>query len=72
MNLLVLIVALVALSLIIATAAARLNAHRNTVLNRVGRAEELLGHPLGERRLAVALALELTSRLGARALPRSG
>jgi DNA-binding PucR family transcriptional regulator len=52
-------------------AAERLNAHRNTVLNRVGRAEELLGHPIGERRLAVALALELTSRLGARALPRS-
>jgi DNA-binding PucR family transcriptional regulator len=52
-------------------AAERLNTHRNTVLNRVGRAEELLGHPVGERRLAVALALELTSRLGARALARS-
>jgi len=27
---------------------------------------------VGKSRLAVALALELTSRLGARALPRSG
>jgi DNA-binding PucR family transcriptional regulator len=45
-------------------AAERLHTHRNTVLNRVQRAEELLGHPIGERRLAVALALELTNRLG--------
>jgi DNA-binding PucR family transcriptional regulator len=40
-------------------AAKRLHLHRNTVLYRVGRAEELLGHPLAERRLAVMLALEL-------------
>jgi DNA-binding PucR family transcriptional regulator len=51
-------------------AAARLNTHRNTVLARVARAEELLGHGVGERRLALALALELASRLGRRALGR--
>ncbi len=44
--------------------AARLHTHRNTVLQRVARATELLGHPPGERRLAVALALELRRRLG--------
>ena len=46
----------------------RLHAHRNTVLHRVSRAEELLGHPVGERRLGLALALELAHRLGPRAL----
>jgi DNA-binding PucR family transcriptional regulator len=51
--------------------ARRLNTHRNTVLHRVARAEELLGHPIGDRRLAVALALELTARLGSRALGRA-
>jgi DNA-binding PucR family transcriptional regulator len=51
--------------------AARLNTHRNTVLHRVARAEELLGHPIGDRRLAVALALELGARLGSRALGRA-
>ncbi len=50
-------------------AAARLNTHRNTVLARVARAEEILGHPVGERRLALALALELTARLGAGTRP---
>jgi DNA-binding PucR family transcriptional regulator len=50
--------------------AERLNTHRNTVLHRVARAEELLGHPIADRRLAVALALELTARLGSRALAR--
>jgi DNA-binding PucR family transcriptional regulator len=45
-------------------AAARLDIHRNTVLKRVARATELLGHPLRERRLAVELALELSRRLG--------
>jgi DNA-binding PucR family transcriptional regulator len=49
-------------------AAARLYTHRNTVLQRVGRATELLGHPPGERRLALALALELSHRLGPRDL----
>ena len=51
--------------------AERLNTHRNTVLHRVARAEELLGHPIGDRRLAVALALELAARLGSRALGRA-
>lgn len=45
-------------------AAARLHTHRNTVLQRVARATELLGHAPGERRLAVELALELRRRLG--------
>jgi DNA-binding PucR family transcriptional regulator len=49
-------------------AAARLNTHRNTVLHRVARAEELLGHAIADRRLAIALALELVSRIGTRAL----
>lgn len=43
-------------------AARRLHLHRNTVLYRIARAEELIGHPLGERRLAVMLALELARR----------
>lgn len=51
-------------------AAKRLNTHRNTVLHRVARAEELLGHPIADRRLAIALALELAGRLGPRALGR--
>ena len=51
--------------------AERLNTHRNTVLHRVARAEELLGHPISDRRLAVALALELAARLGSRALGRA-
>jgi DNA-binding PucR family transcriptional regulator len=52
-------------------AARRLNTHRNTVLARVARAEDLLGHGVGERRLALALALELAARLGASALARA-
>ena len=44
-------------------AAARLHTHRNTVLQRVARATELLGYRPGERRLALALALELRRRL---------
>ncbi len=44
--------------------AQRLHLHRNTVLSRIAKAEELLGHPLSERRLALALALELVRRLG--------
>jgi DNA-binding PucR family transcriptional regulator len=46
-------------------AAARLHAHRNTVLQRVARATELLGYRPAERRLALELALELRRRLGA-------
>lgn len=49
-------------------AAQRLYAHRNTVLQRVARAEELLGHPIADRRLELALALELYHRLGGRTL----
>jgi DNA-binding PucR family transcriptional regulator len=45
-------------------AARRLHAHRNTVLQRVARASDLLGHRPGERRLELALALELAHRLG--------
>ncbi|MER5539568.1 PucR family transcriptional regulator [Streptomyces mirabilis] len=48
--------------------AERLHTHRNTVLQRVARAESLLGYRLAERRLAVSLALELLHRLGNRAL----
>lgn len=48
--------------------AERLHTHRNTVLQRVARAESLLGYGLTERRLAVSLALELLHRLGNRAL----
>ena len=44
-------------------AAARLHTHRNTVLQRVARATELLGYRPGERRLALELALELRRRL---------
>jgi DNA-binding PucR family transcriptional regulator len=54
-------------------AAARLHTHRNTILQRVARATELLGYPPGDKRLAVELALELRRHLGARAsteLPR--
>lgn len=52
-------------------AATRLLTHRNTVLQRVGRATELLGHPPGEHRLTLALALELAHHLGPRVLTRS-
>jgi DNA-binding PucR family transcriptional regulator len=51
--------------------AARMNLHRNTILQRVARAETLLGYPLRERRLAVTLALELVHRLGPHALTDS-
>jgi DNA-binding PucR family transcriptional regulator len=51
-------------------AAARLHMHRNTILQRVARANELLGRDIGERRLALALALELAHRLGPRVLVR--
>ena len=48
----------------VSRAAARLFMHRNTVQNRVARAEALLPRPIGSRPLAVALALELEHWLG--------
>jgi DNA-binding PucR family transcriptional regulator len=50
--------------------AERLHTHRNTVLQRVARATEILGRRPGERRLACELALELAHRLGPRVLTR--
>jgi DNA-binding PucR family transcriptional regulator len=47
-----------------ARAAERLNTHRNTVLHRIARAEATLGHPVGQRRLALAVALEASAQLG--------
>lgn len=52
-------------------AAVRLHTHRNTVLQRVARATELLGHRPGERRLAIELALELAFQIGPRVLTRA-
>ena len=51
--------------------AERLHTHRNTVLQRVARATELLGRHPGERRLALELALELAHRIGPRVLTRA-
>ncbi|MAU81980.1 MULTISPECIES: PucR family transcriptional regulator [Gordonia] len=51
------------------TTAERLHTHRNTILQRVGKATELLGHPPGERRLAVMTALDIVHFLGPRVLP---
>ncbi|HSV38167.1 MAG TPA: helix-turn-helix domain-containing protein, partial [Nocardioidaceae bacterium] len=46
--------------------AARLYTHRNTILKRIARTTELLGYePVGDRRLAVEVALELRRRLAA-------
>lgn len=49
-------------------AAQRLHTHRNTVLQRVARAQSLLGYRPGSRRLALELALELR-RTGVGAKP---
>ncbi|MGV9714055.1 PucR family transcriptional regulator [Gordonia sp. NPDC003424] len=43
-------------------AAARLFTHRNTVLQRLSRAESLMGQPIAPRRLQVFLALEIAHR----------
>ena len=48
------------------SAAKLLHTHRNTVLDRLRRAEEVLGHPLLEDRLGLELALTLAERLGLR------
>jgi DNA-binding PucR family transcriptional regulator len=50
--------------------AQRLNTHRNTILHRIARAEELLGRPVEEHRLELALALELAHWLGVRPATR--
>jgi DNA-binding PucR family transcriptional regulator len=42
--------------------------HRNTVLQRIARATELLGHPPGDRRLAVMTALEIAHFVGPKVL----
>jgi DNA-binding PucR family transcriptional regulator len=49
-------------------AAARLHTHKNTVLYRLQRAEEILGHPPEDDRLGLELALTLAERLGLRIL----
>jgi DNA-binding PucR family transcriptional regulator len=46
--------------------AERLFTHRNTILNRMGRAEELMPAPLHGRTVQVGLALEIVRWLGAR------
>jgi DNA-binding PucR family transcriptional regulator len=52
-------------------AATRLHTHRNTVLKRIARATELLGHHPGDRRLATELALELAHQIGPNVLTRT-
>lgn len=47
-------------------AAECLRMHKNTVRNRVQRAEQLLGRPLEEDRLGLELALTVVQRVGAR------
>ncbi len=47
-------------------AAERVHAHKNTVLYRLGRAQQILGRPLDERRGDLELALSAIQRLGAR------
>lgn len=45
-------------------AASRLNIHKNTVRYRIGQAEELIGHPLSERRTEIGVALRCFDRYG--------
>jgi hypothetical protein len=52
--------------------AERLTLHKNTVQYRVRKAEEGLGHPVGENRLDVELALLASQWLGATVLRRAG
>jgi DNA-binding PucR family transcriptional regulator len=49
-------------------AAERLHAHKNTVLYRLQRAQQILGHPLDDDRGELELALTAVERLGPRAL----
>ena len=48
--------------------AERLHTHRNTILQRIGKATELLGDTPGNHRLAVMLALDLAHYVGPRVL----
>lgn len=50
-------------------AAVSLGVHKNTVLYRLPQIEELLTHPLDERRLPLEMALEIVERLGDGVLP---
>ena len=50
-------------------AAERLHAHKNTVLYRLQRAQQILGRPLDEDRGDLELALAAVERLGARVRP---
>jgi DNA-binding PucR family transcriptional regulator len=50
-------------------AAECLKTHKNTVRNRVQRAEELVGRPLDEDRLGLELALTMALRMGAAETP---
>jgi hypothetical protein len=52
--------------------AARLGVHHNTVRYRLERAEQILGRPPSERRLALELALHLASHLGPWTLEHDG
>jgi len=45
-------------------AARHLHVHRNTVVQRVAKAEELIGHPLSERREQIDAALQICAVLG--------
>lgn len=45
----------------IAPAAENLFVHRNTLIHRLGRIEEMLGHPVGERSAEVQAALAVAA-----------
>lgn len=55
-------------------AAAALGVHKNTILYRLRQVDELLGHPIDQRRLPLELALLIADTYGDRVLPdgRSG
>ncbi|MCO6186003.1 CdaR family transcriptional regulator [Rhizobium sp. L1K21] len=53
----------------IAATAERLGVHRNTLMRRIGRAEDLLPGPLDEKRFEVAIALEAMDWQGNVAIP---
>jgi DNA-binding PucR family transcriptional regulator len=52
-------------------AAAAIGVHKNTVLYRLPRIEEQLGHAVDERQLTLEMALEIVSQLGDFVLPDS-